>query len=527
MVTLTSRRTSTAEHLASVVKSPDVITAIDPLAGGSLRAKTVTWQSYWQPVQWVNDPAIVRHLDALDGARARYIDSGFDIDKAQRYCFRYFSLLDAVLASDVRDHSHPQWRRVLRMVLAFECFPIQEMSPTRSGRCAGTTTIRNPAYLLSKLRAPYLGDDPKRLPLLTLDEDPPRIYFHYRQYRVVEEDLEFSVLGHLSNERIGRHAALRLAGNVGLALHSSPDPYVHPRATRLWLSVILPLLEGAREHPPSGTPLGMVDVGAGSGRLAAGIANNYVRWSLKNQLDPALRLWFVERSGQDPSALFRDKSLSRYVRNVTILPTDYRSWLGRSRMMPATSRMRIGLVSKVLDVASSFVIRDVEPSMIRSAMGLSGSADDMAHLPSVCLARSGVGPSALVVGNSRISTAEGHLYPQLSLAAYYQGLAILQSDGEAAGPSRVSLPVRVFDPACLTTNTGDSILDQLCRLCTYLLVEDQDTRPDDLVAHLEKFSLKQLRVIDLTSSMRLKDNYSYLIWNKYQRTPSLDGMRLW
>lgn len=122
---------------------------------------------------------------------------------------------------------------------------------------------------------------------------------------------------------------------------------------------------------------------------------------------------------------------------------------------------------------------------------------------------------------------EGHLYPQLSFSSYFRGLSILQSNRASDDVTRAWVPIRVFDPSSLTATDGASILDRLCRQCTYLIVEDQDMRPDDLGAHIERYSLEQLRAIDLTSSMGLKDNYAYLIWNKDQRTPDLEGRRLW
>jgi hypothetical protein len=43
MVSTDTRRTSTAAHFASAIRSHDIIAEVAPLAGGSLRAKTETW----------------------------------------------------------------------------------------------------------------------------------------------------------------------------------------------------------------------------------------------------------------------------------------------------------------------------------------------------------------------------------------------------------------------------------------------------------------------------------------------------
>lgn len=528
MVSIDTHRTSTAVHLASVIRSRDIIAEVAPLAGGSLRAKTETWASYWQPVQWLGVGTLVSALDRLERARAQYIDSGFDLEKGREYCFRYFFLLDAVLASAARSEKPSQWKRVLQLVLALESFPVTDLSPTRGSACAGTTTIRNPAYLLSRLQAPDARDDPKRLPLLMLPNGPPRLYFHYRQYGVEAEAPQFSLLGYLPNDEASRQAGLRITGDISQALHSSPDPYVWQRARRLWTGVLLPLLESTMQRLANGTPLEILDVGAGSGRLTAELSRSYVRWGLENGFNPLLRLWFVERSGHDPTSLFRDKSLSWHVRGVTILPSDYRSWLVKSRMMPTSAGMRLGIVSKVFNLASSFAIRRVDRGSLPSPFRVFSMGRNAGYLPAQCLAPGGSGPDSLVVPGSKVAVDGGHLYPQLSLMPYYRGLSILVDGVDPRiDPTKTSLPVRLFNPDSLMADDDSSVLDRLCRQCTYVLVEDQDLRPEDLLDHLRRFGLRQLGAFDLTKSMRLKANYAYVLWDKSHASPRLEGERIW
>ncbi len=525
MLTPTTAQTSTAEHLADAIKSPSIVVALEPLPGGSFRARTETWVSHWQPVRYLGEDSSIRALERLDAARKRYIESNFDLSKVQEYCFRYFALLDEVLEGEARVDHPSAWERILQLVLAFECFPVIDLSPARGGRCAGTTTLRNPVFLLGKLKAPHAGDDVKSLPLVPLDQKPVGLFFHYRQYRVAA-DPSFAVLGLLPNEKASRQASLRLAANVGRALHANSDPYARQRGYRLWKGVLLPLLD-LPSAKSKGACLEIVDVGSGSGRLSADLCRRYVRWSLGGGIEPVLRLWFVERSGQDPTSLFRDKRLSRYVHGLTVLPSDYQAWLGKRRPLPVPFGLRVGIVSKVFDQASQFELANVDVSALTvGTNGRTRRGDD--YLPSRCLAPGGAGAEALVMSASRTSVARGHLYPQLSLASYYRALSIVAGSlREQTAPGQVSLPIRRFDPDSLRTADGSSVLEILSRQCDYLLVEDLDLRPQDLLAHVKELSLAQLRVLDLTNAMGLRDNYSYLIWQSGARQPPVEGERLW
>jgi len=71
------------------------------------------------------------------------------------------------------------------------------------------------------------------------------------------------------------------------------------------------------------------------------------------------------------------------------------------------------------------------------------------------------------------------------------------------------------------------VLGGVLARCDYLLIEDADLRPSDLLAHLEAFRLlSQLDVEDLTAKMGLTGNYAYLIWNKGRVQPNLGGERI-
>jgi hypothetical protein len=121
------------------------------------------------------------------------------------------------------------------------------------------------------------------------------------------------------------------------------------------------------------------------------------------------------------------------------------------------------------------------------------------------------------------------MWAQPSLSEYYRALQLASPGAETAGQEHdgLWLPVRSFDPASLVTTDGASVLSRLLGHCHYLIVEDEDLRPKDLLDHHRTFSPENLMAEDVTSVMGLKGNYAYILWARDQRAPQLGGERLW
>ncbi len=65
--------------------------------------------------------------------------------------------------------------------------------------------------------------------------------------------------------------------------------------------------------------------------------------------------------------------------------------------------------------------------------------------------------------------------------------------------------------------------------CDYLVIEDADLRPQDLVDHMKTFSLHSITIQNLTKALGLTANQAYVIWlkNKPREEPSFGGERIW
>lgn len=65
--------------------------------------------------------------------------------------------------------------------------------------------------------------------------------------------------------------------------------------------------------------------------------------------------------------------------------------------------------------------------------------------------------------------------------------------------------------------------------CDYIVIEDADLKPQDLINHLKKFFLGSLVAFDMTKALGLTGNYAYVIWpkNEAREEPLFVGKRIW
>jgi hypothetical protein len=516
-------------RLRSAFEAPALITRLDASWGGTFVPQTRSWADYWRPVNWLGDPRVDRALRQVGNAWRKYIASSFDPSPVREYCFRYFSLLDAVLSAPDKLSASPLWQRALRAVLGFECFTINEGAFGRASGAAGTTTLRNPCYLLAKLKWPDVPDDTRFLPLvLAGDGGTNDLVYHYRRYRL-SEDGPLSLLVYPAIDPARRPRSFRLVSALASALGSVGDPFAETRAERLWKNVLRPIVEGVHAGSPTRVPIELVDIGAGSGALTAALCRELVAWSQAAGLSPRLRLWLVDVAPPAAMSAFRTPPLGRFVEGLMSVSSDYRTWLASPRPLPIASGLRVALASKIFDVSSRFSIDSFRTDVLSSVVEDPEVLNRERYMPVRCLAHGGEGPDALQMSSARVMVPEGHLFPLTSLSRFFQGLRLVsQADADAdAEEDRLWLPVRSLDPRSLVAADGASVIGRLLEQCDYLIVEDADLRPVDLINHLRAFSLEGVTVNDMTRAMGLRGNYAYVLWPRGLREPQLEGERIW
>jgi len=517
-------------QILSALEKEIILTGINVFNDGYFTVETKDWDSYWQPLNKLGHKKVEENLKALHSVWRDYICSGFNSLLRQEFCFRYFSLLNVLLSIYSESVATQSWLNALHTALGFECFGVTSSASDSEVLGAGTCTIRNPCYLLAKLKMPDALDDPQFLPVITVTGTrKPELYYHYRQY-ALSPDSPASLMLYPAVSEDKRSASFRLINSLAGVVRHSADPWTSERAQLLFRSIVHPIIQTIKPLGVGRLLLELVDVGAGSGSLASRLCHYVQKVGAIEGFTPKFRLWSVDLEIADPTRFFRKKNLKSLVDSLLFLGDDYRSWLSREKPLPTAYGLRVALISKLLDITSHFSIIFLPINKALSSllkMPLSSESEDF--LPTCCLAPDGKGVKELVISNSRISLSEGKGLMQISLSEFYKGL-FLVSSGEAGNnvEKGIHLPVRKFNYDCLITLNGKSVISCLADNCDYIIVEDADLTPEDLIAHAMTFSLFSIDIYNMTKALGLKGNYAYVIWSKKKMvSPSITGERIW
>lgn len=517
--------------LLSVLEKETLLTRLRVAQGSLFAAETMDWDSYWGPLGDLGCQEAVVELEALRSAWQQHIRSGFSPRLRRELCFRYFSLLDALLGNDNKVLRSLAWAKALQAVLGFECFGISR-ADSRSGPLgAGTCTLRNPCYLLAKLKMPNALGNPQFLPLITIPgAEKPELFYHYRQYNLASNS-GMALLLYPAVSEMKRSASFELIASLIGGVSDVIDPRTRQRGRRLFQGVLRPMIQARRPASSQSFLIEFVDVGAGSGSLSANLCLQIQRLGTSIGILPKVRLWFVDLQSKDTTRFFRAKAVRSLVDSLMFVGEDYRDWLSKPSPLPMTKDLRIALVSKLFNNLSRFSVR--RTSSEETSKILQGEAllsDIGEHAPSLCLMPNGKGVEALAVSPSYVSVEDGRTTGQISLSGFFQGLFLLLSPERWIEllEKNLFLPIRAFNPDCLVTSDGRSVLACLVEHCDYVLVEDADLSPNDLVDHMRKFALHSIAVHSLGKSLGLVSNHAYVLWAEAKvEPPDFQGERLW
>lgn len=434
---------------ASLSRS-QLVRSVELSPSGTLSVSTVDWWDHWRPLVAIGSRQLIEKCTQLRHRWQDYIESGFGDDTAAPYCLAYWSLLEDLVELAASATPSPAPRHAIGATATFESFAVTDNA--RRGVAAATTTLRNPAYLLARLKWPTVPHTTRFLPLIGLRDTSPSLFGHYRRYPV-SEDGDFSLLVYPTNRSGGDRVSMSVIAALANRLGSSSDPFVADRSERLWSHIIQPLLEQCAPQEGVST-FDFVDLGAGTGALTAALGQKLVAWAAREGLDPHLRFSLVDSSGTAPSDRFRDPALKAVTRDLSRIPVDYRAWLTQRQTAPSRHGLRIGLACNVLDMSSVFEIRRFGRSQLSMPPATDAWFDPSARSPARWLTGATSNSDDLLISPARFQIADGHVIAQPALSTYFAALALM-SDGTQAGED-LHLPVRRFDQAALITSAGTS-----------------------------------------------------------------------
>lgn len=523
----TVARTYGRGKLLSILEKELVLSNVIVINNDRFIPKVIDWNSYWQPLYQLGLFEIEDRLKKLHFSWRSYIQSHFSTNFQREYCFCYFDLLGKIISSfQTGDY---RWVIALQTTLGFECFGISEQL-NKEVICAAPCTLRNPCYLLAKLKMPNVLDDAQFLPVITMSgTTSPELFTHYRHY-TISRDSKLSILLYPIFNEVKLSASFKLLNALSGIIRYDADPWTDERAELIYERVLKNIVQTTIFDINGVSSLEFVDVGAGSGSLVSKFCQQIQKESMIKDSNPQFRVWSIDFEPADPTRFFKASHLRKSIDTLTYIGDDYRSWFSRNQPLPKPNGLRIAIVSKLLDVFSKYSFLQLSPDELRTYWPkLFSSIVPNESMPEQCLAVDGKGPQALMISNSRLVMEKGKAYPLLSLSDYYRGIAILSNceystlrDG-----GKYYLPLRSFNPQCLVTLYGKSILSSLANNCNYVIIEDADLKQQDLVNHCKTFSLDFLTIRDMTKALKLKGNYLYVIWAKNNFAPILEGEKIW
>jgi hypothetical protein len=253
----------------SILEKEMLLTKIRILSTGRFVPETKNWDEYWKPLNEFDSNEIDDKLHSLHIAWSVFIQSDFNSSLRQEFCFRYFSLLDRFLSIDLELGTTQPWLNALHTILGFECFGLTSSASDSQVFGAGTNTMRNPCYLLAKLKMPDTPDDPQYLPIVTVaGTNKPELFYHYRQY-TLSTDSPISLLLYPAVSKEKHSESFRLINTLASNIRYAADPWTSERAEILFQGVVQKILQTIKSIGGSVSPLEFVDIGAGSGSLVA------------------------------------------------------------------------------------------------------------------------------------------------------------------------------------------------------------------------------------------------------------------
>ncbi len=467
--------------LAKAFVSANIITAIEIDSYGRIEIKAQTWDEYWDIRG--NIPA-ADSFTHFEKARNEYFQSGFKSDYIREYCFSFFTLLVKWLNHRKESKS----KELLSKLLSLENFVIRWHNK-EPGMAAGTTSHRNPAYLLSRLGKTTFNEDPKYLPLIMLScSSDNNLFYHYRQYRISNEP-NFSIFTYPAASLNNRGKSFALIESFTRGFSRKSDPRSKQRAQLLAETAIHPFLKFSLAKDNDKKEVNIVDIGSGSG-----IMLKHLWEHILSKDSDAKENWYLNGSliglrVHNPARHFSKGPIRKNMAYLDYQQIDYVDWINKQTEL---LKFDVILMCRLLNNISQFDIEHSDDEgMLWFISGQQYSPDIIVskkYNPVHCLTPEKYCPGNLIHTNGRTRLSENSsAYRVLSLTDYYKAIAFCL--GRDINDELFFYPVRKFNENSLLNYTGQSIIGKLSSISKLTVIEDIDLTANYLFTHIKNFKL--------------------------------------
>jgi len=531
----TTEHQTNRTHIARILRSEDIIDCIKVNIDGRLRIQSISWNEYWAPVRLQLSPETNRQLRILQASRRAYLSSGFSLPLARPYCHAYFSLLQSALQGLEK---LPNDKKLLHAILGFECAAAR-WPDQFSASAAITSNVRNPVYLLSKLREPQAYDDPKFLPRITVwnpsqhANGKASLFFHYRQIKIDKTD-GICLLAYPTVELSSRPNSFACIQNLISGLTHKKDPRCRRRSELISDGSIGPFFSGQSisEEFRRTNEIKIADLGAGGGGVLRQICERLLEDHPHLTAGKKFSWTAVDVKFRNPGRHARNRRFRQHLSSLRWEQADYLSWIDRQPVSRNEKSFHVILLCRLLNNLSDFSIGWIDdwPQVQRLTLGKLAFKkwQHNSYRPHVCLGQKGFVPESLIASNSRVQLLRGSSFCQASLTDYYRALYRIEHDSfpKDANPQAIFFPIRRFKDSSLLLPSGESVVRKLAALGHLLVIEDVDCRAGELRRHLESHKLNHLAASDSTDRKRMRSSRLLCVCSKEDRS-RLPGKRIW
>lgn len=518
--------------VAAALKSTNVVTEIVAHRNGRFEIRSIEWAGYWSALISEDDADLSEQLVALQNSRAAFIRSRFDLAFARSYCFYYFSFLSTVIERIAGGMNNPALRSA---TLGIECFAIRRSEESSHLAVTGTSNVRNPVYLLSKLKCPKAYDDPKFLPLiLCLDGHDfqsavPRLFYYYRQF-VLESRSNIAIFLYPAVQVEHRAEAFRCIDLVSHGLARKTAPRALGRAVWIADHTIGPFFRDKWMTMPqeASKAFAIADIGGGSGQLTECIWDRMVHHYPAMTAGRKLFWHLIDLKPHNIARLLRQKTVLANVAELRCFRADWKDWIAGNSTL--TQRHHMVLLGRLLNNFSNFSVESVDDwfqiQLLSKGRISLREWKNRSYEPRKCLAESGPGASYLVASNARVKFGRIRAFAQLSLSDYFRGIHLLYQPTTNVGKDKVYFAARIFDDKCLLFSTGKSVLAALCAFSDLVVIEDIDFSAQALRRHMKVNNLSDLAASDATDRVKMQGT-NLLCISERQHERFLPGRQIW